>query len=193
MKSTKALGGLQNIVLTLMTIGIILGIGFLVLEEFESTLGTNVTTVINETISPTDAGIYVDYNHTTAGVYCYHSFVPGIVTNATEGSVIDPANYSFSTVTGLFWNLTSDSNDGAGGNNWNISYTYIHGDSAACEGLNETIEATKTIPVWLTIIVILLIVGILLSIVFKVLPTAGEGSGGARFGGEGSSGVTAEI
>ena len=189
MKSTKALGSLQNIVIAIMVIGIVLGIGFLVLEEFETTLGTTVGSVTNETISPTDAGIYVDYNHTTANVHCYHSFVPGIVTNASEGTIIDSANYSYSTADGRFWNLTSESE-----NAWNISYTYKFGNSSACEGLSETVNATKTIPTWLTIIVILLIVGILLAIVFKVLPTVGEGSaGGVSFGGASSGGVTAEI
>ncbi len=193
MKRTKALGSLQAIVITLMIIGIILGIGFLVLEEFEETLGTTTGTVVNETIAPTDAGIYVAYNHTTADVYCYHSFTPGIVTNESDGAIIASGNYSYTAATGLLKNLTSTEDDGAGGNSWNISYTYSYGDSAACEGLNETIEATKEIPVWLTIIVILLIVGILLAIVFKVLPTSGEGGVGGSFGGSSSDGITAEI
>lgn len=191
MKSTKALGSLQIIVLTVMVIGIILGIGLLLLEEFETTLGTDTGTITNETISPTDAGIYVDYNYTTAGVYCYHSFSPGIVVNESGSIVIASGNYSYNAVTGLFQNLTSEFPDGSAGNSWNISYTYSYGDSAACEGLSETVDATKTIPTWLTIIVILLIVGVLLAIVFRVLPNTGEGIGG--FGGASSGEVTAEI
>jgi len=77
------IGTLQSIILTLVVIGIILGIGFLVLEEFEDQM---------------DAG------------------------------------------------------------------------SAAESGVNDTIHALKEIPEWLTIIVILAIVGILLAIVFSVLP-----------------------
>ena len=190
MKSTKALAGLQAIIISIVVIGIVLGIGFLVLEEFESALGTDVGTVTNETVSPTDAGIYVAYNYTTDGVGCYNNFVPGIVTNASDGAVITSANYSSVTATGLFKNLTSDVDDGAGGNDWNISYTYTYGDTAACTGLNETIQATKTIPTWLTIIIILLIVGVLLSIVFRVLPQfGGEEMGMGNEGG----GSTAEI
>ncbi len=44
--------------------------------------------------------------------------------------------------------------------------------SEAESGVNETIQAVKKIPTWLSIIVILAIVGILLAIVFSVLPRA---------------------
>ncbi len=45
--------------------------------------------------------------------------------------------------------------------------------SGAEEGVNDTIQALAKIPSWLSIIVILAIVGILLTIVFSVLPRAG--------------------
>lgn len=45
--------------------------------------------------------------------------------------------------------------------------------SDAQDGVNDTILALKKVPTWLGIIVILAIVGILLAIVFSVLPRAG--------------------
>ena len=48
--------------------------------------------------------------------------------------------------------------------------------SEAEAGVNDTIQALSEIPSWLTIVVILAIVGILLAIVFSVLPRAGGGS-----------------
>jgi len=45
--------------------------------------------------------------------------------------------------------------------------------SEAESGVNDTIQALAQIPTWLTIIVILAIVGILLAIVFAVMPRAG--------------------
>jgi len=81
------LGSLQTIIITLVVIGIVLGIGFLVLEEFQDQM--------------------------------------------TDGS-------------------------------------------EAADAVNETIQAMAEIPTWLTIIVILAIVGILLAIVFSVLPQAGS-------------------
>jgi len=86
MNKKGQIGNLQSIIITLVTVGIILGIGFMVLEEFRD-------------------------------------------------------------------NMTAGSN----------AYT----------GVNETINAMNKIPTWLGIIVILAIVGILLAIVFAVLPRQG--------------------
>ena len=83
------LGSLQGIIMTLVTVGILLGIGFLVLEEFKDQM------------------------------------TPG---------------------------------------------------SEAELGVNATISALAEIPTWLSIIVILAIVGIILAIVFSVLPRAGGSS-----------------
>lgn len=52
-------------------------------------------------------------------------------------------------------------------------YDQLDTDSMAAIGVNDTIEAMGKIPTWLSIIVILAIVGILLAIVFSVLPRAG--------------------
>jgi len=186
MKSKKAqIGTLQTIIITLVVIGIVLGIGFLVLREFEVTLGDDTGTVGNETITPTDGGIFVAYNSTTANLYCYHSFSPVTVTNNSgDNLIIGGANYSYNENTGMFWNLTAEFP-----NAWNISYTYQYGASEACEGLSSTIDATNEIPAWLIIIVILFIVGILLAIVFRVMPT-----GAGTFRGAGSGGgVIAEV
>lgn len=86
LKSKKGqLGTLQSIVITLVVVGIVLGIGFLVLEEFMDQMGAG-----------------------------------------TEAEA----------------------------------------------GVNATIQAIKKVPTWLGIIVILAVVGILLAIVFSVLPQA---------------------
>lgn len=78
------LGTLQSVIITLVVVGIILGIGFLVLEEFRDNIDDNT--------------------------------------------------------------------------------------SEAWQGVNDTIDAMAKIPTWLGIIVILAIVGILLAIVFSVMP-----------------------
>jgi len=49
----------------------------------------------------------------------------------------------------------------------------LEAGTAAQTGVNQTITALAKIPTWLSIIVILAIVGILLAIVFSVLPRAG--------------------
>ena len=48
--------------------------------------------------------------------------------------------------------------------------TQMTDGSSAEGGVNDTINALNEIPTWLSIIVIIAVVGILLSIVFSVLP-----------------------
>ena len=131
--------------------------------------------MINETISaPTTAGVYVSKNSTTAGINCYNAFAVISMTNATTGYVITAGNYSADSATGKITNLSSF----AAWPNVNVTYTYQYGDDA-CGGIVSAIQATKKIPTWLPIVVILLIVGILLAIVFSVLPS-GVGFGKGR-------------
>jgi len=177
---------LTGLAITLVIIGLVIGIGLLVLIEFEETMGDTTTTVTGETIVPTDAGVFVAYNHTTAGVYCYNSFTVSSVVNQSGDVTIAPGNYTYQPATGRVYNLSSvDGNLG-----WNVTYTYKSGDTSACEGVGETINATETIPGWLALIVIIAMAGIILFIVFKVIPKAGDiGSSGSS----GSSGTVAQI
>ncbi|MHA1873345.1 MAG: hypothetical protein ACTSVB_04455 [Candidatus Heimdallarchaeaceae archaeon] len=86
-----SIGDLQGIVMTLVVLGILLGVGFLVLESFRDQ----------------------------------------IEDTASEGA-----------------------------------------NASSYEGVNETINALTEVPSWLSIIIIIAIVGILLAIVFSVLPRA---------------------
>ncbi len=166
----REIGTLQGVVITLIILGIIVGIGSLVLEEFQSGLSEEVATITNETITPTDTGVYVDYNYTTAGINCYNSFSPVIVTNATDGVVINSGNYSYNS-NGEIWNLTNEFPS-----SWNVTYTYQYGEEA-CGGVETTIEAAGKIPAWLPIVVILLIVGVIMWLVFKTMPRLSGGRG----------------
>jgi len=177
MNEKGQIGSLQNIVIALVVIGILVGIGFLILQEFESNLSENVATVTNETLTTvTEAGEYVEYNSTTAGINCYNSFSPIIVTSASNGVVINSGNYSYNS-DGKIWATAADFNN----TNWNVTYTYQYG-TEACGGVESTIEATGKVPAWLPLVVILLIVGILMWLVFRVIPSGSVSIGGVRFG-----------
>jgi len=178
---------LQSVIITLVVVGIILGVGFLVLEELEDSIGTDTGTVVNESITPTDAGVYVSQNFSTDGIHCYHDFAPVTIVNDSGDIIIAPGNYSYQSSTGLIWNTTSEFVS-----SWNITYTYGFGnESSACEGVGTTVTAVSSIPTWLVIIVIISVVAIILAIVFKVLPSA-EGESLGNLGG-GSSGTVARI
>ena len=173
---------LQGIIISLVIIGIVLGVGLLVLSELEESMGTDTDTIINESITPTDAGVYVEKNYSTDGVYCYHDFTPVTVIN-DSGEVIASGNYSYQPATGLIWNTTSEFVS-----SWNITYTYGFGNgSSACEGVGTTVTAVGSIPAWLVIIVVILIVAIVLAILFNVLPSAEVGFLGSLGGGSGET------
>jgi hypothetical protein len=190
MKNKAQLETLQSIIIAIVFIGIIIGIGFLILDEFKNTTDlNNVAIVKNETInSVTSVGKYVVRNSTTAEIKCYNTFVPIVVRgiNASGSTVITAENYSYNTDTGKIWSTTSGLYNNT---NWNVTYTYQSGKDD-CGAIVDTINVIKKVPTWLSIIVILAIVGILLAIVFSVLPKAGVG--GSSFG-RGSGGTIAEI
>jgi len=194
MKSKKAqLGTLQTIVIALIVIGIVLGIGFMVLDEYKDSVedqtATTTITVLNETVtSVTEKAQYLANNISTNGIYCYNSMAIILVENATASLVIDSANYTARSNGSIQFTGVDVLHNNT---NWNVSYTFKRDNSGACEGVTKTIDATKKIPTWLAIIVILAIVGILLAIVFRVLPGRQTGEGGS-FGG-GDTGTVAEI
>lgn len=169
------IGNLTGIITALVVVGILIGVGFLVLEQFESDLSDTVATVANETTSAvvTSTGVYLAYNSTTSGVNCYNDFVVLSVLNKT-GAVLPltAENYSYNS-DGKIWSLTSET---AYNNSfWNVTYTYKSG-TEGCVGVQSTITATQKIPTFLPIIVIVAIVGILLAIVFASLKFSDKGS-----------------
>ena len=181
-KALTTQGTLTGIIMTLVMVGILLGIGFLVLQEFEDSLGTTSTQVDDEQHTLAVDGFYVDSNWTSEP--CYNNFNVINITNVT-GTLINSDNYTFATTTGKV--------AGVSGATYaeeliNVTYSYNAapaGREGACDGIRETGEAINEIPQWLAIIVIMIIVGIILAIVFKVLPNAG---GSESFGGTGSFG-----
>ena len=196
---------LRGVVITLVMIGLVLGVGFMILREFTGIMSTTSGININETIefSKIMARTYVGHNKTNMG--CFEDFTLTSMYNATGLSIlINPANYTYDA-NGKIWNITAlpeaEIADWADGSVV-VSYTYSFSNSTACAGMEETINATEKIQEWLGIIVVLLIVGIVLVIVFKFsgggMPKMGGGEGFKPgklkgFGGSGGDSGSAEI
>lgn len=178
---------LQAIVMTFVVIGLLLGVGFLVLREFGDKLGDTLATVSNESITVTNASwTYLAYNSTN--VDCWNTFAITEVINNTGGQTISSGNY---TTDWRGYIMAVGVPFGAG--TWNVSYTYYWSAGEACNALESTVTAEEEIPVWLALVVLLLVVGIVLTLVFKVLPAAGAGGFGFSRGGASSAGTVAEI
>jgi len=170
---------LTTVILTLVFIGIILGVGFLVLQEFKNSIDDDYSNsyhrINDESVTQAEltaggtTGIYLDKNSTN--VDCFNSgTIKGTVlsvVNSTDKILITSGNWSYDSTTGLFRNITNTFPNAT----WYVNYTY-YGDGDSCDALTDTITAAKEIPGWLTIIVIIVIVGVL---IFLVLNTPGIG------------------
>ena len=170
-------GTLTGITIALVVVGLVLGLGFMVLDELGTAIDLDTYTVGNESINPTIVGgglLANHYNNTN----CWDNLAITSVENITSGDIITSANYSWST-DGYLWNLTGSETlyNGVSYEMWIVNYTYESSNSQACLGIEGSVTAVNKIPGWLAIIVIMIIVGILLGIIFKVLPNAGKGGG----------------
>jgi len=157
-------GELVPIVTTLIIIGLLIGVGFLVVEQFrdDDSLKDTSATVTNET------NVYINetgYTLTGASAVAFNGV---LITSAynESGTVILSGNYTVSSG-GVLTNATTTVWDTHG---VNISYTYLYGERAWV-GANDTIEALTTVPDLLGLIILILLIGIVLAIVFNVIPT----------------------
>jgi len=111
---------LVPIIITLLVIGLVLGIGFVVLQEFADNRGDTLGTATNESIILATAGTYADNN--VSADNCFNTFTVSAVYNSTQ--LLDtPGNYTYVTATGKII-LDSDSlHTGAAAN---VTYTYYY-------------------------------------------------------------------
>lgn len=181
------IASLQGIIMTLVVIGLLLGVGFLVLREFTDNLGTTAASVNVEAVTVVNSS-YTTLLYNSTSVDCFNTFAVVGVQNATGNQTIGSGNYT-TRADGALQAVGVPYADGT----WTVNYTYLWSASEACNALESTIDAEETVPTWLAIIVLLLVVGIILTLVFRVLPVAG-GMGGFGFGRGGeSAGMVAEV
>lgn len=165
MKNSKGqLGNLQAIILALIVVGLLLGSGFFILDEFLDQTNNNDASVINET-----NGFINETGYTLANSVVPGFNSPSIVTvvNATDndGNVLLPGNFTVSP-NGVITNASVTT-----WSNVNISYSYLRGQTAFT-GVNQTIVALLVVPSLLALVVLIAMVGIILAIVFAVIPGA---------------------
>ena len=165
MKNKKGqLGELVPIVTTLIVIALLIGSGMLIIEKFrdDDSLKDTSRTVTNET------GVYINETGYTLDGASYPGFNLGVISSVYNetGDVILSGNYTLSS-NGVLTNATTTTWDEF---KVNISYTHDYGEGAWV-GANSTIDALTTIPDLLGLIILIFMVGIILAIVFNVIPT----------------------
>jgi len=153
-------------ILTLLMVGIVLGLGIYILTQVGDNLATTAGTVTNESglwinITPST----VDYAtadgfNTFALTSCYAN-ATGAGTLGSAGTLIASGNYSTVADTGAITNATSLNYDDV-----NCSYTYLYGTEASAV-VDTTKTATATFADWLAIIVVVIAAAIVLGIVLS--------------------------
>ena len=163
---------LYTFVLTLVLIGIIIGVGLLVLGKFgDATRDTN--TVNNETSDNIATGFAGTPSNMT--ITLTNTPVRDItrITNSSNYVAILNTDYNVSSLaTGsiILWNYTENGmfTSGGGGSIYvNITYRY-YADSKATTELDNVIDAVAEIPsTWLPLIVTIVVLAIILTLVIS--------------------------
>lgn len=162
MKKRGQLGSVGPIIGTLVLIGILVAAGFYVLQEFleQDSLTDTAGIVTNESGGYINATGYTLDQASKAG---FNTPVITLVHNNTDAVVITSGNYTISSA-GVLTNASAT--------NWvdvNVSYTYNYGEEAYTS-INDTIEAMTTVPELLGLIILIAMVGIILAVIFNVIP-----------------------
>lgn len=175
MRKNAQMGSLIGVIIALVVVGLILGIGFLIFSEMQETTSDDVQyTILGEQLGSLDAGfVYPAHNSTTSTDCRGNTYAVISIVNRSDGLVVNTLNYSVDATSGKITNLSSDMTPSP----WDVNYTYYAGDDA-CQGFKDASTSMKNVNTYLPIIVIIVIVGILLAIVFGVLPSMGGRGGG---------------
>jgi len=170
-KKGQGLRGLYTAILTLLLIGIVLGIGIYVLSSTSDAISTETITTYNETITglSNTTGDYISvYDDCGA-----HNFQILDVTNETDGTILSSGNYTFDTL-GLLKGTTGIYI----GQDVNVSYYYTGtsdtSTDGACGVMSTTSTGVGTMADWIAVIVVVIAAAIILGI---VISSFGKGRG----------------
>jgi len=163
-KKGLALADMYPAVLTIILVGIVLGIGLYVLNQTSDAISTDSKTVVNETlVTVTTSGEAVALI-TECG---FDNFLPISVINATSGTLIPTTNYTYDAALGII-SFTAGSTGGFDGSNWNITYSYTGGGTELyCTSLDTTGTGLGGMASWIAIIIVVLAAAVVLGVVMN--------------------------
>ena len=165
MKQRKGqIGSLQGIIATLVVLGLLIAAAFMLIGEFQEAdkFSSYSYSVSNET------GTYANASGYTLNRANDPGFNSPVITAAWNGTgalsaEVPVGNFTVSSG-GVVTNATS--------NEWmdlSLAYTYNRGEQGYVS-LNETIDAMSTIPALLGLIVLIALIGVILAVLFSIIP-----------------------
>ena len=159
-----SLGNMYPAVLTILLIGIVLGIGVYVLSETSDAISNTEITIVNESITLTNVTGSAVATATDCGA---SNFAITEVWNATTILLVPTNNYTFST-TGT---LTPIAQSPFIDNTVLVSYTYDGttdtSSTGYCEALETSGEGVGGFAAWIAVIVVVLAAAVVLGIVIS--------------------------
>ena len=145
-------------VLTLVLVSVLVIIAIVIYVSLATGFtGTSSALANDESITPTDAGVLLG----GASNCSAEDFVVSSAIN-NSGDILSSPNYTVNSATGLFTNLTSESDVAA----WSVNYTYTWGSTACTASENMVSEFgnyTSLIGLVGTIIFLGLVIGVLVA------------------------------
>lgn len=164
-KGAMSLGMLYPTVLTIIIVGILLGIGIYTLSEVSKGVSADNIVVVNESVTfenVTNAGAYV----TTYDDCAARNFVITSVWNASDG-LIPASNYTFSS-TGLLTAVTGSPYTDVKAN---VSYSYTgtarQSTTDPCTTLTTSSTGVGNFASWIAVIIVVLAASIVLGIIIS--------------------------
>lgn len=172
--------------LILAVIGFAIMITLIEVRDVAETMDTIQGTIVNETVTPTTAGV----NLSVALLGRVPNCIISSVVNATNtGLPLNVGNYSVSSC--VLSNLTGEYYDKP----WNVTYTYVYADSNTYDlernvtgSVVDFFTNTSTIYAILVVIVIILAIAIIIAVVSR-FGGGGRSSGGSSFGSDTVAGI----
>jgi len=157
-------------VLALTLASILLVMGLIMMDELMQDVSTDSATVTNETTAAvvTEAGTSATAN---TGVCGFNSFAvtSANVKNATAAYDIAAGNYTVTASRGVatIAFISTDADDVAKFNNskWNITGTYLWGNTEACDASNSTIAGQGKFADYWDLIVLAIIITVVISLI----------------------------
>lgn len=167
MKKKAQIDSLIPIVATLIVVGLLVGAGVVILQEFLEQDSFQLSkTIDNETVTASQylAGHALD----GASYKGSDNFVITSVVNASNGEAVSSTLYSVEIHSGTFSNSSANSNYTT--YDWNVTYSFNY-VTDTYQGINDTIDSVNTIPELLGLIILIVVIGIILTIIFRVIPS----------------------
>jgi len=170
-KKGMGIGDMYPVILTIAVVALLIAIVLLVLDEFGTQTAESSPesgSIANETHEFGAAIIAVALN--AEGTNCSaHNFAVSVVENETANYIINSANYSVNSDTGIVTNLT-----GTFPFEWKISYSWDYGGTS-CVVTRDVIDDISDFIPWIGVILLIIAAAIVLGILIRSL-----GSGSSR-------------